>query len=121
MVTVVAVTAAAATVTCGPHATPGDGTGILGLYVDQRNAGVTIVLLVSASSLRLLKMTRYLLGTRVLMDTLRRSFTALAVPVYLLFMLVAFFGTLVFAGGCRCNRCNRRDRCGRCDQLVCLM
>ena len=38
-----------------------------------------------------------MVGTKILMQTLRSSLTALIIPSYLLFMLVTFFGTILFA------------------------
>lgn len=70
-------------------------TGVLGLYVNNHALGVFMVAINAVSSLRLMKMTRYLLGTRVLTRTIYRSTTALVIPFYLLFMLLTFFGTLV--------------------------
>jgi len=63
----------------------------------NRAAGMAIHLNAAFSALRLLKMTRYMLGTEILRITLRESVTALAIPVYLLFMLCTFLGTAVFA------------------------
>ena len=38
-----------------------------------------------------------MVGTKILMQTLRSSLTALIIPSYLLFTLVTFFGTILFA------------------------
>ena len=58
----------------------------------------TLKFLVSSlEALRFTKMVRFLLGTRVLLHTLRSSFMALVIPSYLLLMLLSFFGTILFA------------------------
>ena len=59
--------------------------------------GTALYLNAAFSALRLLKMTRYMLGTEILRITLRESVTALVIPVYLLFMLCTFLGTAIFA------------------------
>lgn len=69
--------------------------GVLGLYFTNKPLGIFVVALSAVSSLRLMKMTRTLLGTRVLTRTVIRSAPALVIPFYLLFMLLTFFGTLV--------------------------
>lgn len=70
-------------------------TGVLGLYVTNRPLGIFVVALSAVSSLRLMKMPRYLLGTRVLTQTILRSGPALVIPFYLFFMLLTFYGTIV--------------------------
>ena len=47
------------------------------------------MLLSSAQAFRFFKMTRYLLGTSVLQETIRKSLTSLVIPVYLLLFFVA--------------------------------
>ena len=75
----------------------GNGGGVLSLYATQRPLGIFVLMLGSLASFRLLKMTRYLLGTKVLIATLTKSLTSLIIPSYLLLLLLTFFGTLVFA------------------------
>ena len=72
-------------------------TGVLQLYVTEKPLGVTILLIAAAAALRLMKTTRYLVGTKVLLNTLSKSISALVIPCYLLVMLLILFGTLVFA------------------------
>ena len=67
------------------------------LYISQRAAAVPMFLQSALSALRLMKTTQYFLGTKVLLDTLRDSVTALVIPAYLLLMLLMFYGTLLFA------------------------
>jgi hypothetical protein len=73
--------------------------GLLTLYVEgpDEHWGVFTYLSASASSLRFLKTTNYLLGMQILKAALRPSLTALVIPAYLLLMLLTFFGTLIFA------------------------
>ena len=59
--------------------------------------GAAIHLNAAFGSLRLLKMTRYMIGFDVLRKTVNESLTSLIIPSYLLFMLCTFLGTLVFA------------------------
>jgi len=63
----------------------------------QRYSGVFMMLLAATMSLRFLKMTRYILGTRILVDTIKKSMTALIIPCYLFVLFACFFGTLVYA------------------------
>ena len=58
----------------------------------QPAGGTFLHLNAAFSSLRLLKLTRHMLGCRILGQTLTESFTALLIPTYFLFMLVTLFG-----------------------------
>ena len=75
----------------------GSNESVLTLYATDRPLGVVLVLLASTTSFRLLKMTRHLLGYKVLIKTIKHSLTAMIVPCYLLILLLTFFGTLIYA------------------------
>jgi len=69
----------------------------LELYIKHGFLAILANLITALSALRFLKMTRYLIGTKILLRAMRDSATALVVPVYLLTMLVIFFGSILFA------------------------
>jgi hypothetical protein len=76
------------------------GTSPLELYLPGEQSthwGMLVYLCSAFTALRLLKMTRYFLGTQILHKTLHLSLTACAIPSYLLLMLLTFFGTILFA------------------------
>eukprot|EP00966_Prymnesium_polylepis_P170174 3933994-Prymnesium_polylepis.2 len=77
----------------------GDDAGLLSYYLHREKEvwGKLFFLLVAASSFRFLKMTRYLLGMKILNETIRNAATALVIPMYLIIMTLTFFGTLIFA------------------------
>ena len=59
--------------------------------------GIVVYLLTSLNALRLLKMTRYFLGSQVLIKTISNSMAAVIVPAYFLVLLLTLFGSILFA------------------------
>jgi hypothetical protein len=71
--------------------------GIRPLEVQSKGIRTATLLACSFTPLRLLKLGRYMAGIQLLMTSLKKSLSALLIPLYLLIVLFTFFGTLVYA------------------------
>jgi hypothetical protein len=64
---------------------------------DHGVGGVAYYLNAAGVSLRLFKMTRYMLGMQILKETISDAYTSLFIPSFLLFMMCCLLGTILFA------------------------
>ena len=69
----------------------------LQIYLVYPKAAKALFIFTALSSLRMMKMTYFTLGSVVLRETAAASLTALVIPAYVLVMLFTFFGTAIFA------------------------